>query len=355
MDESPYIRDGLTATRQGIPDPLIEVGAWIDRLETTLASEGPDWSAHGAYDLLAGWGKLMRTKPDLVQGLGGSGFLAEAQKIIIERGSDLARLALSVPNPAAWREETTVLADSYEQLMDPVERSTLAERLITDLDDAELVLHALGHLGMRDGALEGEIEGCRLWLMEHADLFLAAGVHIQAAGMALRPDLSEHDYSLAVTALKYERLLDAALEVEAELAFEDLRPIEQGELDALCRAFRRGAAVRSYPRSVLQSGGLAAASKAGAPLILKWTSPDGRWLAYLPIPAEGGIFAIRFYGSAGEPAAGLAGERVFLAGVAAEVNTEARAEFDSEAVAESLNDFSLEVGDPKVAWRPDEE
>ena len=132
MREGPYVRPNLAATRDGVPDPAIEVEVWLDRLETILASEGPDWSAHGAYDLLAGWAKLKRARADLIHSLGAGKELADAQRVLSKRGPDLAQLALTVPNPPAWREETVTLEACYERLIDPVERSSLAERLITD-------------------------------------------------------------------------------------------------------------------------------------------------------------------------------------------------------------------------------
>src|SRR5438046_2712197 len=179
------------------------------------------------------------------------------------------RPACAVPNPSAWREETVTLEACYERLIDPVERSSLAERLITDLDDAELVLYAVDRLGIKEPILEQEISECRVWLMERADLFLAASVHTQALGMALRADLSEYDYSRAMTALKYARLLDAAEETEAELALESLRPIRREIIEALRIRFEREQAqeatrgsVAAFPRSRLRQARLAAASEA---------------------------------------------------------------------------------------------
>ena len=353
----PYVRPSLTATRDGVPDPAIEVEAWLDDLETTLSSEGPDWSPHGAYDLLAGWARLKRARPDLVQNLEGENVLDEAQALLAGRGQELSQLALTVPDPEAWRDETAALDASYERLIDPVERSTFAEMLITDLDDAELVLYALEHLGVSDSELGHEIEECRVWLMEHADLFLAAGVHVQAVGMALRPDLSEYDYSLALTALKYERLLDEAEEVEAELSLDRLERIEQEVFDALRRRFERelisGAAVMAFPRSLLQAARLAAAAETRSHAILKWKSPDSLWIAYLPISTEIGTLTIRFYHEYGERGASLSGHPVFLAGVAGYVDSEGRAEFLRERLEASEQDLRLEVGEPKVTWLPE--
>ena len=362
MREGPYVRPNLAATRDGVPDPAIEVEVWLDRLETILASEGPDWSAHGAYDLLAGWAKLKRARADLIHSLGAGKELADAQRVLSERGPDVAQLALTVPNPPAWREETVTLEACYERLIDPVERSSLAERLITDLDDAELVLYAVDRLGIKEPILEQEISECRVWLMEHADLFLATSVHIQAVGMALRADLSEYDYSLAMTALKYERLLDAAEETEAELALESLRPIGREVIEALRIRFEweqaqeatRGS-VAAFPRSRLRQARLAAASEATPPSILRWSSPDGRWVAYLPLLSEGKTLTVRLYVADGEKATLLAGQPVFLAGVAGSIDSDARAEFSLEGIEESGHDLSLEVGEPRLTWKPEVE
>src|SRR5207247_470714 len=156
----------------------------------------------------------MREGPYVRPNLGAGKERADALRVLSERGPDVAQLALTVPNPPAWREETVTLEACYERLIDPVERSSLAERLITDLDDAELVLYAVDRLGIKEPILEQEISECRVWLMEHADLFQANSVHINAVGMALCAGPFVYHFSLAMTALKYERLLDAAEETE---------------------------------------------------------------------------------------------------------------------------------------------
>src|SRR5579885_91149 len=241
MGSNRYVRLNLTATQNHIPDPAIEVEVWLDRLEELLACWGPKPDPLDCYDLLALWARLQRTRPDLLAQLEGNQELAGAETLLAERDPELARLALTVPDPPTWREETRALEASYEELIDPVERSTLAENLLTDLDDAELVLHSARRHGVDDPQLDKELQVCRTWLMRHADLFLAASVFVQAVGMTFRPELADEDYDLALTALKYERILDAAEEAEAELAFVGLTPFNPSVLKALAQQYQQKA------------------------------------------------------------------------------------------------------------------
>jgi hypothetical protein len=199
--DSPYLFPDLTATRGGIPDPLVEVDCWLSQLQDVLDA-GPE-TADEAYDLLALWAKLRRARPELIEQLEGMQVLAQADAMLAARGSDLASQALTVPNPRMWLLAVQALDQAFEDVGLAEARSTLAEGLLTDLDDATLALYAARRHGIDDRELESELEPCLDWLAENAGLFLPAAVHVQAMGMSLRPDLAEFDYGLAVTALKY--------------------------------------------------------------------------------------------------------------------------------------------------------
>jgi len=57
----------------------------------------------------------------------------------------------------------------------------------------------------------------------------------------------------------------------------------------------------------------------------------------------------------GEKATLLAGQPVFLAGVAGSIDSDARAEFSLEGIEESGHDLSLQVGEPRLTWKPEVE
>ncbi len=182
MNGSPYILPQLAATRAGIPDPLVAVDAWLTQLQDLL--EAGVETADEAYDLLAAWAKMRRVRPELTAQPGAAGALARGDTLLAARGAHLATEALTIPNPQAWLEETQALVDAYEEAGEAAARSELAERLLADLDDAELVVYVSRRCGVDDRELETDLERCQLWLAEHVELFLAASVYIQAVGMA---------------------------------------------------------------------------------------------------------------------------------------------------------------------------
>ncbi len=370
MGSNRYVRLNLTATQNHIPDPAIEVEVWLDRLEELLACWGPKPDPLDCYDLLALWARLQRTRPDLLAQLEGNQELAGAETLLAERDPELARLALTVPDPPTWREETRALEASYEELIDPVERSTLAENLLTDLDDAELVLHSARRHGVDDPQLDKELQVCRTWLMRHADLFLAASVFVQAVGMTFRPELADEDYDLALTALKYERILDAAEEAEAELAFVGLTPFHPSVIKALAQQYQQkaekstlvpaaapepGPRILEVYRQALESPFALAAKPEPAPQlnIVRWDSPDRRWVAHLPIPEHSQeTWLLRFYTADGDAGRALAGQVVRLDGVEARIDGEGRATFSRHDLEQAAQrDLRLEVGSDRTIWK----
>jgi hypothetical protein len=272
---------------------------------------------------------------------------------------------LTIPNPSAWQEETSQLEAAYEEPAAPEVRSELAERLLTDLDDADLVLDAARRVGQDNLELENELQGCHLWLAEHADLFLAASVHVQAVGLAFRPDLAEQDYGLAVTVLKYVDVLRAAESAEAELALADVRPLapevvrelagryQQERIDVAQRLFipvaiallakmRRPPMARAGEETVLE------------PLLWwEWTSPEGDLIARLtipPQPVEDETVTLEFVGLDRRPATHLAGQRVILHGMEASIDSHGRATFPLVRLLETEEPLVLRVGPDRTAW-----
>jgi len=366
MSGSPYILPQLAATQAGIPDPLLEVDGWLSQLQDLL--EAGVETADEAYDLLAAWAKMRRVRPELTAQLGAADASARGDTLLAARGAHLATEALTLPNPQAWLEETRALVEAYEEAGEAVARSELAERLLTDLDDAELVLYASRRCGVDDGELETDLRRCQEWLAEHVELFLAASIHVQAVGMALRADLADFDYALAVTALKYSDVLRAAETAEEELSLAGVQQLDgamarrvaeklkqQRDLPGVARAaFLAVIAVKL--RSRLQRGPLARAATAGVrePLwCWEWRAPVGDMLARLtisPHPAPGQEVFVEFVGPDRQRAIELAGQAVTLHGLQTTIDARARAAFPLARLLETNEPLVLRVGPNRDEW-----
>lgn len=363
MSSNPYIRPGLEATRSQIPDPGIEVEDWLDKLGDLLDGKRPQGRAHQAYDLLALWAKLQRIEPNLLAKHGGEADLKRAKVFVDEKGRELAQLALTVPNTDAWLEEAQALAESYEDLIDPVQRAELAENLLADLDDAELAVYAAKRIGLVDAELNQQLVTCAKWVAEHADFFLAAAVHVQAVGMAFRPDLCEWDAELARTADKFVRVLDAQEIAEAELSFANQPRVDRAVIRHLFSFARKK--ILAFPHAWLTKGrNLAAFSATDAETevsrpggLLRWMSPEEAMSAVLVIPEEfagNEMLSVTFLQSDGKPALALVGQLVLLASVASIVGESAKAVFTLRGLRTALLDLKLEVGEDRVLWIPEE-
>jgi hypothetical protein len=364
MVDSPYVRSNLAATQARIPDPTVEVECRLDRLEEVLALAGSPLPPTDCYDLLAIWAWLRRLRPEFLVHVGAEVEAAAAAQAVREGGEELARQALSVPNPTAWLQEARDLEAAYDEAADPVARSALAERLLTDLDDAELVAYAAERCGLVDAALEKELTRCRAWLADHADLFLAASVHVQAVAQALRPELAELDYGLALTALKYERLLDEAEAAEEALAVKRVSSLPSQEVAEAARQFRQereaarallavGLLLNHYRRALRRPAAFSGSpQEPAAETVIKWVSPGRDMVAYLPLPGESEeAWTVAFYTASGEAASHLAGEPVFLDGVPARVTPSASANFTGQDLAAvSELGLCLEVGADRTRW-----
>ena len=364
MNDSPYIFPELTATRDCVPDPLVEVDSWLSQLQDLLDT-GPE-TADEAYDLLALWAKLRRVRPELIEQLGGLEASAQAAAMLTARGTELASQALTIPNPPMWLEETQTLEQAFEQAGAAEQRSALAECLFTDLDDATLVLYAAGWLGVDDRELESVLEPCLRWLAENAELFLPAAVHVQAVGMALRPDLPEFDYGLAVTALKYLDVLRATRVAEEELALARVPPLDPADarrLAARCQEQRLAAARVAFLsviavklRERMRRVPFARAGEAGPPTPLLWwvwSSPSGDMTARLTIPPEPVAderVMLEFLDAAQQRATDVAGQAVTLHGVRTIIDPSGKATFLLSQLLETDQPLVLQVGPEQIEW-----
>lgn len=361
MNDSPYIFPELTATRNGTPDPAIEVDCWLSRLQEVLDT-GPE-TADEAYDLLALWAKLRRVRPELLEELNARETLTRAEEVLGLRGADLASQALTIPNPHLWQIATNGLDQAFEDAGLAEARSTLAEQLLTDLDDATLALYAAGRHGIDDRELASELTPCLDWLAANAELFLPAAVHIQAVGMALRPDLPQFDYDLAVTALKYLDILCAIKVAEEELALAgipQLAPTDARQLADRCR--QQVAAVAGFLtvaatlRKQMLQPPWARAGQAEPDERLywwRWSSPASDLTARLTIsprsqPDE--QVWLEFLDAGQRRATDLAGQTVTLHGVGSTIDPTGKALFALAPLLETDQPLLLQVGSEQIEW-----
>jgi hypothetical protein len=219
--------------------------------------------------------------------------------------------------------------------------------------------------------------------MNHPDLFLPAGIFIQAVAMTFRPDLAEEDYDLALTALKYERLLDTAEEAEAELSFAGIKPLAPSVVRELAERLRLQSEtpvpVPAEPRErtwlhtfvpwLLPAPGPLLAT--GAPEESTPTLATLRWtpattlkgtvrqavdlLARAVVPArpldDNETVLVGFYHHDGTPATELAGQPVTLGSVPGTINEEGVASFEVRKLRERAQPPVLCVGSDQSEWQ----
>jgi hypothetical protein len=328
---------------------------------------GPE-TADEAYDLLALWAKLRRARPELIEQLEGMQVLAQADAMLAARGSDLASQALTVPNPRMWLLAVQALDQAFEDVGLAEARSTLAEGLLTDLDDATLALYAARRHGIDDRELESELEPCLDWLAENAGLFLPAAVHVQAMGMSLRPDLAEFDYGLAVTALKYVDILYATKAAEEELSLSHVQQLDASQARRLAARFReerqRTTAARAAFLTVIavklrDRMRQVPLARAGESVPLEplywceWASPAGDLTARLTIPPQPAAderVMLEFLDAAQRRATDLAGQTVTLHGAEATIDSLGKATFWLSQLLEADQPLVLRVGPEQSEW-----
>jgi hypothetical protein len=350
---NPYVRATLTATRKGLPDPVLLVDLWLDRLLESLAdlaeslpaaqgpASGPAADPDEAYDIVALFGRLRRCAPEVVAATGRLPEWRRAAADVAGRLDDLLRGALLVPDPEGWLREAQALADDCDDDADEADLGEHAEQLLTDLDDADLVAWAAERQGLLPGALRDGLARCATWLHDSPDRFFPAGVFVQGLGQTVRADLPAVDLALAGTADKLVLLLDALEDVEGRLGLPVVSPA--GEDDWA-----------GFPEP-----GLALAAKTPAAEGLfrrRWRSPDGAAEALLVAgPDAPGADSVRVNFQAGEevPAA-LVGRPAWLAGLRATIDPDGNADFPRAALLEARREgraLALEVGEQRQAWR----
>ncbi len=362
--ESPYVKETLSATKSGLADPRPLVEEWLREAEDLLYTDrraGPQPELAGR--LIAARLRLRRVRPELICGAAERQLMDALEAWFAEDGSRACAMAAKL-DVAAWERDAQLLDESYEQDWEPDVRADLAKGLLARLDDAQLVALARQDAGLKDPDYEEQLERCDAWCLLHADMLLAASTHVQAIGLALRPDLLDVDPSLALTAVKFEAVLRAAVDMEQDLSLrctpelaEAFGPLLEDYRAAhppvvLVRSMGQGHSAALLPKVVL----LAAEEPEKAPRLLWWQSPDGSLRACVALPErvcdESHDIVVAFSTADDRPAQHLAGSTVNLAGVAAIIGSDAKARWPLQAIRQSGADLVLEVGSPPVAWQP---
>src|SRR5262249_11763300 len=139
--DNPYLRPQLTATKNGTADSSLLVDCWLDRLVDLHEGRGSGDAGVDAYDLLATWGRLKRSRPEVVAQLHRQDEWQRLDREIDERRKNIAPQAL-VADPAGWLAEAEDFYRAVDGPASAIELRSWAERLLTDLDDADLVAWA---------------------------------------------------------------------------------------------------------------------------------------------------------------------------------------------------------------------
>lgn len=376
-EENRYVRTALAATKKGVPDPAFLVDTWLDQLEDLR--DAPTWQ-HGApsgedfFDLISLRGRLQRVRPELIGQLDGADALAWAESQVGRLAPPMLEQALRVFDGDAWLTKAAKLSESYEDWIESAERSSWAEVVLTDLDDADLVLCAAEEMGGVNEEVADKLAECSAWAVDHADVFLSAGVWVQAVGETMRPDLAEFHAGSALTAEKYVSLLDELEVAEGEMSYADVRPMDSEVAKELWRRASEEVRLQQPPEPPdvtplppqtpawlppLWTPQMAAAARAARPRFLdalKWRSPDGSMEARLVLPelpqrGEEEPVRVTFHRLArGDRAVGLAGTPVNLASVPSVIAEDGSAVFVLGRLRAAGQEPVLRVGPEHRRW-----
>lgn len=283
---NPYVRERLAATRRGVASAEVLVDLWAARLFGLLEEVDGAPTSTQAYEVIAGWARLLRCDPGTIEALGASARWESASGRVQANLAAWLPAALTVPEPEGWLREAAGLAEAWDDDAPAEELAEWAEQLLCDLDDADLVAWAARREGRADAALEEGLAKCAGWLAENPDRFFAAGVFVQGVGRALRPELPGFDLGLAGAADKFVVLLDALEDIEERMGEVPTVRLEHPSW-------------RDFPKVELV---LAAEVEEEAMFRRLWRSPDGEGTARLvmePRQKADAVVRVRIKGASG--------------------------------------------------------
>lgn len=358
MTNSRFIRLRLEATAMERIDPAGLVADWLEDLRDLLEGIHADEPQQEAYSLLAMYGRFGRVRSELLPA-DPEGLLTQLEQRVQAQRDDLIADAVGIPTPLNWLELAQDLADSYDDFMDPAQRTQAAWRLVQDFDDAALVRAAAGDSWRQEPGLEDEWQQAQDWLLAHPDAFLAASFFIQTIAATFRDDLETHAPNLASTTQVYGTLLDAMESFEIESRYEHLVPLTAEQIEACLPERPTVAASRPAKWLADYAPALAAQeSRVRQHTAFIWQSPDERYLAMLVVPFDLALIpdsklTVTFHhqDDARTAAAELAASQALLDGVPSTIDAQGKAVFEAEQVAQQCGPVpSLQIGNPPTAW-----
>ncbi len=332
-ENTPYLRPSLMATKHNIPDPGLLVDLWLDRLLELFQSDGP-LTAIDAYDQIALWGKLQRVRPELINETERTPEWAKANEDTRKAISKLLGQALEVPNFSEWLAEADEFSRAMENTGIDSKLASWGEELLSDLDDAELVLWAAQDSNQPfDEALKTGLQQCTRWLVENDQSFIFCSAYIQAVGMTIRSDLVDDNFDLGLTTDKYVLLLDALERVERRLATNSSSnldaPKETGPtswVDVAPITLQPTDGVDPWFWLLPPVVGTASTGESVTIYYLDWQHPEGFYQATLVVGAPCEKVCMEFEPGR-QPIDKLIGKTAKLADIESTIDSEGRAEF----------------------------
>jgi hypothetical protein len=322
------------------------IATWLRQLDQALVTADP-------VTVLSLRGRLVRVDPELLGQCKAGPLLHQADQVLDGSRSESASLSPPTQLPADWLADAQRLEGSYDELLPATTRASWAERLLTALDDAQLVAAQVGQASDHNRRYLD-------WVGEHPGIFLAAGSWIRSMIALFRSDLEQAFPTLARTVDLFVPLWEALVEMEDELAFTHQPTFPAHAVGRLWDLVPAGdlpvGIAHAYPRSLLPPAvsGIAAAAETPLPRLLSWYSPDGRFVARSVLsttPGTEDTTVVRLYQvEDGQPACQLARETIRLASVASVCDEEGRALFSLADLRAAGQDLLLQVGSARVQW-----
>lgn len=223
MSDTLYERAALGPFHESQPTPaqyvretVIMVCGYLEENESD-----PD-SNESSFDLITGWAKINRFKPEFLQEKEIAGKVAKIDGYVRRHKDVLCPLAASFPDPGAWSDDAQLALFHFDSgnMGSPWEEEYLWRATFNELDNMELLEYALMELGFEDPSYSEELKPCIEWFSQNIGPFLAIEGYGRTAAAAIRPDLVECSPELALTAEKFVLLLDEIEEAASVLGFE---------------------------------------------------------------------------------------------------------------------------------------
>ncbi|MCS7166682.1 MAG: hypothetical protein RMI91_00145 [Gemmatales bacterium] len=322
-------------------------------------------------------------------------------EVLRAHGARIAAYAVHIPDPISWITEAERLYEASELGHADLTDTDISEitsdvtEALRQLDEAELVCALCRIVQERMPAATGQnvntisiltdfpaaldeletaLDQSLAWLEEHPEGFLLASAYVQMVVAGLRDDLRDFP-DLERTVWKFLTLVDCLRVSEGRVGLtepnEFKAAIRESVLGAKMKPVPEPAIVEiptvrlsagdttrlptagAYPREVLGTLLAAASGTPGAPKVLRWQSPDGRYRANL-VPSGTQVW-LHIFSASGERASELANQPVRVAGVSAMLDATGSAQFDIHKLLEKGEAVYLEVGEDRSRWRPIQE